>query len=1022
VSVNDATAATVLPAGTGTLSLIRPEQGTHRRLRYTFPARLLQRGRNEIVLNITRGSWLMYDAVALYALDANSMPQVELNVRPSMFYVRGHDGTLLQEATVTAWGLVGDAPARLEVRDGEQPIDDGGTPIADIQLTPTPLGTLDVPVHLPPPDRRRELVFTLRTSMQSARNTATQRPHKKWRIFVAPTVHVDIGYTGLQRDVEALHNRNTDAALEWITDFPLYHFNLESSWAAQIWLRDRPRYRHAEPFEAARAGRVGIEGGYLNLLTGLCSQEELIRNLYYSARLHRDHGIPFDSVMITDSPSHVWSLPSILAGAGARYLSVGVNGVRAPLLEGGIGRQNPFWWEGPDGGRVLTWFADRYGYAQVSRIGIRDGVDRMRSAIEAELNGWADRDDYPYDAVFFHGAYGDNLPIERSMAEHIEEYRRHYAFPEVILCPMRDFFAYIEETAPERIPTVRGDGGSWWEDGAGSSAVETGMNRRAHQDVVAAETVWSLLAATDDRSRVPEARLRRAWENILLFDEHTWGASDSVRQPDTDLTRRQWATKAGFARDASRQSRALLDEGLWKLARLAGGPRPGVLVFNPSGRERSDVVTAMVPRGHVVVDDSGNVLPQQVVAADALQEVKVAFVAPNVPAVGYRTYTLKSEPGANTAGPAWSRSDDWSIENAFYRVRFDRETGAVAGLVDKTRNVELVDATSPYRLGELIYAAGGNNPTTPARTPLPDQVTLHRPKASAFESGAGGPVFRSARTRASLKMFPHADLELRLYDHAPRVEFIYHLDKTLTYEKEAFYVAFPFAGAAPAVGYEAGGCAIHPGEDHLPGACRDWFSVQRWVTVSTQAGAVALSPVDTPLITLGGMTPGHWLKQIDAATGTVFSYALNNYWYTNYKAGQDGSFELHYVLTSASEMDPSLASRFGESIHMPLQAVALAPGAGGRTGLPAAMSLCRVEPDHVELTVFKQADDGQGYIMRLHETAGRPAEATLRVTTPGMSTIWHCDLVERRLQRLPDDPSTIHISLPPWGTACIRLE
>ena len=44
---------------------------------------------------------------------------------------------------------------------------------------------------------------------------------------------------------------------------------------------------------------------------------------------------------------------------------------------------------------------------------------------------------------------------------------------------------------------VRGGGGSWWEDGAASSARETAINRRSHQDIIAAETILSVASNTE---------------------------------------------------------------------------------------------------------------------------------------------------------------------------------------------------------------------------------------------------------------------------------------------------------------------------------------------------------------------------------------------------------------------------------------------------------------------------------------------------------------------------------------------
>jgi len=154
----------------------------------------------------------------------------------------------------------------------------------------------------------------------------------------------------------------------------------------------------------------------------------------------------------------------------------------------------------------------------------------MRTAVE---NDWlvGQAGDYPYDAILLHGAYSDNVAGTKHIAQSVTEWARHYAYPKVVLCANNDFFAYIEKNFADKIPTVRGDGGSWWEDGAGSTALETAVNRVAHQDVIAAEAAWAVVQRNDPKVAVPRDEFDRTWDNILLFDEHTWGAHNRSASP-----------------------------------------------------------------------------------------------------------------------------------------------------------------------------------------------------------------------------------------------------------------------------------------------------------------------------------------------------------------------------------------------------------------------------------------------------------------------------------------------------------
>jgi hypothetical protein len=1028
VDVNGSSVEQPLEPGGGDVSLVRPEAGKPRTLRFLLGADYLKKGDNRILLTVTGGSWLLYDAISLARLSDGKAPALELAVKPTIFFVE-RDGQLLQEFQVTAAGVQHGVPVKVDVRTSADLV--GTATLGEARL-----GTASGNVYVEEAAAPRQLTITVSAGQQSRTMSLNQVAQKKWHIFVAPSVHTDIGYTDIQSKVIGVHNRNTDLALELVREFPLYHWNLESSWAAQMWFRDVLPQRHDELIRAAREHRIGIESTYLNMLTGLCSEEELIRNLYYSARLHRELGVPFESATITDAPSHVWSVPSILAGAGIRCLSVGVNQTRAPLFKKDIHKKSPFWWEGPDGAKVLTWFAA--GYSQAGQIGLNDGFERMRVAVEKDLMWWDARKDYPYDAILLHGAYSDNVSGTKHIAQTITEYAVHYAYPKVVLCANNDFFGYIEKNFADQIPTVRGCGGSWWEDGAGSTAVETGINRAAHQDIVAAETAWAVLKANDKPVQVPQDQLDAAWDSILLYDEHTWGAYNSISQPTLDFVTRQWAVKAAYATKAKDIADRLIVRGLNELAARVDAPAGSLVVFNPSGRARTGVVEAEIPRGTVIMDGDAFV-PMQVTREDLLVPVGVAFIAKDVPAAGYRTYKLMRANEANKltgkadkdnkildaffAAPA-GRFGDGVFENDHYRVTFDAKTGGVASLFDKQLGKELVDTASSYRLGQLIYAAGGEEKKgeTQVTAPDPNKIKFSSPESSKQETAATGPVFCSVRSSFSMPMFPEAQLEVVLFEKERRIDFNYRIRKDHTLDKEAVYFAFPFAGASPKFRYEIGGGNVRPNEDQFPGACRDWFSVQRWVTVNTTEAGVAWSPVDTPLVTFCQMSPGNWFDELPITNGTLFAYAMNNYWFTNYKASQDGWFTFHYSITSDKAIDPAAASLFGESVQAPMRAIVSMPGKQTGPKLPASMSLCTIEPANVMLTTVKPADDGRGVIFRIREIAGQDTDARIAVNVPGAGKVSRCDLVERDQESLPLRDKSLQVRIKANGMTTIRVE
>lgn len=1010
VQVNNQHADLTLDKGVGDIAVIHPEKGKHRSLTFTVPGDLLRPTGNVVELTVTGGSWILYDAVSFRALSGSEEIKPKIGVSPTVFLVE-KNGQLEQECTVSVQRMLSSEPVLLEVKAADESL-------IRMQVGKPQLGALTARVTVPATQAARELTFMFRSGGQSSEIKVEQTPVKKWHIFVAPSTHTDIGYTDVQDRVIELHNRNTDLAIELAREFPLYHWNLESSWAAQMWLRDNP-YTRKKLLDASRSRRIGIEAGYLNMLTGLCSHEELIRNMYYTARLARLHGVPFESLTLTDAPSHVWTVPSVLAGAGIKYLSCGVNQTRAPLFKKGINQKAPFWWEGPDGGRVLTWLSD--GYSQAELIGLKWGVNHMREVVERYMIGWNKRSEYPYDAILLHGAYSDNVAIGRDIAETITDYAKRYAYPKVMLAGNKDFFEHIEKNFADRIPTVRGCGGSWWEDGAASSALETAVNRRNHKRIATAEAAWAVLAAIDRKTEVPRERINRVWDNILLYDEHTWGAWNSITAPASDFVSRQWAIKADYARMAEIGSRNLLRDALHALAGRVGVPGGSVLVFNPSGQARSGAAEVSLPKGSMIVDGDKPV-PQQVVREEALSHVTVAFQAADVPALGYRTYTVRA--GAAGLPRAQARIEGATIENDYYRVTLDEKTGGVRSIIDKRRaGRELVDASSPYKLGQLVYAAGGDEKgATQVMCPNPAGVKFHLSGDARIERGRAGEsdgVFSSIRSIAKAAMFPQIVTEVILFDADPRIDLSITLQKDMTLAKEAVYIAFPVAGANPKFRYEIGGGTVRPNEDHWPGGCRDWLSIQRWLTVQTDAGTVVWSSPDTPLVQLCAPQSGKWLDELPITNGTILAYAMNNYWFTNYKAGQDGRFTFRYSLTSGDSIDAAAATQFGLSVQHPLVATVVA--AGKDTPLPAVNSYCSVAPPNVELSCVKPAEDGKGIIIRVHETGGQACDARISVKLPEVSSALLCDLVERNHGPAVLAAGELVVPLKAYGTQTIRL-
>jgi hypothetical protein len=169
-----------------------------------------------------------------------------------------------------------------------------------------------------------------------------------------------------------------------------------------------------------------------------------------------------------------------------------------------------------------------------------------------------DEREYPYDFVQVRHCLGDNGAPDVHFADRVKAWNESHAYPKLVIATTAEMFHALEARYGEQLPTAQGDFTPYWEDGAASSARETALNRASAERLVQAETLFAMFNPKAN----PLNRFYRAWRNVVLYDEHTWGAHNSISQPDHPFVQSQWAIKQAFALEADQQSRELIESAL----------------------------------------------------------------------------------------------------------------------------------------------------------------------------------------------------------------------------------------------------------------------------------------------------------------------------------------------------------------------------------------------------------------------------------------------------------------------------
>ena len=827
------------------------------------------------------------------------------------------------------------------------------------------------------------------------------QPARPWTVYLFHHSHTDIGYTELQSRVARNHVEYLDSVIKYCRetdgypDDAKFRWNIEVAWSFENFVKTRPAADIQALVDLIKAGRVELSAIYLNVSDGF-AHEEIARSVDVARDLARRYGFELRAAMNDDVNGFAWSLPQIFRQAGVRYFSSGINETRsrAPLR-----RPNAFWWESPDGSRILHWNGEHYLFANYELL-LHEAVDRSAPKVGEYLAKLEARGDYPEDIIAFNvGAWTtDNCPPGRQLSDRVKEWNERFVSPKLRLATLHEFFEQMEKRYGATLPVHRLGWPDYWTDGVGSTAFETGTNRVAHNEILTAEKIAALAAFLDPAKAFvfPRGEIREGQSLSMLYDEHTWGAWNSISEPWSELARGQWAEKSRFAYEARETSRTLLRRGSEALAKLvASGRDHEFAVFNPLSWTRTDIVRVTLPAGalrdakgrlRVIDRRTGAVAKFETRGDDA-----IVVLAQDVPAVGYAVFSVETLAGA--PGPAAAAGAEaglaGTIENKFYRIAIDPKTGGIASLFDKELGRELVDRACAWPLNAYIYEQpeGGRD----AVDNMTKRAVFHRwtAESAAVEAVERGPLATSLVVRSAPKMCASLRSRIVLYNDIKRIDLVNDLDKIETFDPEAVYFAFPFdvgatrtpssQGAVPLdVRMEIAGADMVPGVEQLPGTTLDWQTAQHWVEFGGPEARVIWSPVEAPLVQFGDINTGKWQKELDLRNAWVFSYAMNNYWMTNFKASQEGRLEFRYSLTSmgpGAGSDRVAATRFGWQVHTPLVATWLTAGNEGPV-TPRAVSFLSVDAPNVIVQALWLNEDGTP-VARLREIGGAPAEGRL---------------------------------------------
>ena len=207
------------------------------------------------------------------------------------------------------------------------------------------------------------LVAQSRPAVTKPGSVAASEPKLK-NIIVVYKTHFDIGYTALAKDVVQRYRTSMmDQTLKVIDQYKALPKHEQFVWTIPGWPMEQMLWAGQDPqrkeriLAAIRAGNLAVHALPFTTHTETSEIEDLVRGLGHSAAVARANGLPLPrGAKTTDAPGQPWIFPTILHQAGIDFYHMGVNDATTPATTPLL-----FWWEGPDGSRLLTLKTNTYG-------------------------------------------------------------------------------------------------------------------------------------------------------------------------------------------------------------------------------------------------------------------------------------------------------------------------------------------------------------------------------------------------------------------------------------------------------------------------------------------------------------------------------------------------------------------------------------------------------------------------------------------------------------------------------------
>ena len=839
---------------------------------------------------------------------------------------------------------------------------------------------------------------------ESQQRLEALRPYlSQFTIHITGNSHIDMAWLWPWTETVEVVRNTFASALQLMREYPDLTFTMGSA-QTYAWMEEKYPSLFEEIRQRVKEGRWEIVGGMwvepdLNMPDG----ESLVRQILYGKRYFKQRfNVDVKIGWNPDSFGYNWQLPQIYKRSGLDYF------VTQKIYWNDTTKfpHKLFWWQAPDGSKILTYFPHDYANSIQPEKMAKDLSMYAPSMWKADAGKNAAPPGQLEMMYLFGVSDHGGGPTREDLDTALQLRDPKVVFPKEEFGTAGAYFANLEKhLADLNIPTWKDELYFEYHRGVQTTQAETKRhNRKSEVMLLNAEKLASIASLYGEK--YPKAGFETAWKDVLFNQFHDILPGSGIAVNYVDAARKD--------EQVQRFGREVVANSLRTISQRVDTLGPSVLVFNPLSWERTDVVEASVQlpneiAGVSVMGPGGKLAAAEVLSTDsATNTAHVRFLATKVPSIGYNAYRIVNAPSAKPTTAL--QATPTSLENEFFRIVVDAKTGCITSVIDKANGAEALASPQP---GDGIPAM--NPDGKPCGNLL--QVFVDKPKQwDAWNIDADFIKHHTDLLEADeVKLVEHSPLravirvkkhfqnstfeqDITMYAAVPRIDVNMRAD---WHEKhQLLKVVFPLEATNERATFE------------IPYGSIERPTTRRTPEEQAKFEVPALRWADLSNATQGFSLLNDSKYGYDAKNNVLRLSLLRAPEWPDPHA-DEGKHEFTYSLyPHAKDWKSAMTVHRGYELNYPL----LTYVTSAHTGmLPATHSFFSSDANGTVITAIKQAEDGNDLLVRMYEWEGKPA--TVKLSLPAGATAGSAtDLMEA------DDSTAPSTTIAPFEIKTVRVK